>query len=97
MNSKNTDSATYGAVSNLSDVVDVFVKSNPTDETITIGTTDYPLIRNSILVSVVGGNPEEIAKTILSKAGSGCSFNGNTEIIVTDSENYSSRPPEYTV
>lgn len=97
LNSKNTDSATYGAVSNLSDVVDVFVRSNPTDETITIGTTDYPLIRNSILVSVVGGNPAEIAKTILSKAGSGCSFNGNTEIIVTDSENYSSRPPEYTV
>lgn len=96
-NSKNTNSATYGAVANIDDVVDVYVIDNPTDGTINVGSTNYPVIRNSILVSVVGGDSDAIASTILAKAGSGCSFNGNTEVIVYDTENYSSRPPSYTV
>lgn len=96
-NSKNTDSATYGAVANLNDVVDVFVVSNPTDNTIQVGVTDYELIRNSILVSVVGGDEQDIASNILIKAGTGCSFNGNTEVEVFDTENFSSRPPSYIV
>ena len=97
LNSKNTDSATYGAVANIDDVVDVYVISNPTDETILVGSTNYPVIRNSILVSVVGGDCEAIASAILDKAGSGCSFNGNAEVIVSDAENFSSRPPNYTI
>ena len=97
LNSKNTNSATYGAVANLDDVVDVYVIDNPTDATILVGSTNYPVIRNSILVSAVGGDSETIAKTILAKAGSGCSFNGNTEVVISDTENYSSRPPTYTV
>ena len=97
LNSKNTNSATYGAVYNLDGVLDVYVYDNPSDITITIGSTNYPLIRNSILVSVVGGDPEEIAYTILTKAGSGCSFNGNTEITVKDLENFPNNPPTYKV
>ena len=97
LNSKNTNSATYGAVADLPDVIDVYVIDNPTDVTVNVGSTNYPVIRNSILVSVVGGDSEAIAKTILAKAGSGCSFNGNTEITVYDTENHSSRPPEYKV
>ena len=97
LNSKNTNSATYGAVADLLDVVDVYVIDNPTDATINVGSTNYPVIRNSILVSAVGGDSEAIAKTILAKAGSGCSFNGNTEVTVYDTENHSSRPPEYKV
>jgi uncharacterized phage protein gp47/JayE len=97
INSKNTNASTYGAVADLPDVKDVYVIDNPTDATISVGVTNYPVIRNSILVSVVGGNDEAIARTILNKAGSGCSFNGNTECIIADTENFPVRPPTYTV
>lgn len=95
INSKNTNASTYGAVADLADVKDVYVIDNPTDETIKVGTTNYPVIRNSILVSVVGGDDETIARTILNKAGSGCSFNGNTECVIADTENFPVRPPTY--
>ena len=97
INSKNTNASTYGAVADLADVKDVFVIDNPTDETIQVGATNYPVIRNSILVSVMGGDDETIARTILTKAGSGCSFNGNTECVIADTENFPVRPPTYKV
>ncbi|QHJ76110.1 MAG: hypothetical protein [Bacteriophage sp.] len=97
INSKNTNASTYGAVADLADVKDVFVIDNPTDETIRVGATNYPVIRNSILVSVMGGDDETIARTILTKAGSGCSFNGNTECVIADTENFPIRPPTYKV
>ena len=97
VNSKNTNASTYGAVADLADVKDVFVIDNPTDETIQVGATNYPVIRNSILVAVIGGDDETIARTILTKAGSGCSFNGNTECVIADTENFPVRPPIYKV
>ena len=97
INSKNTNASTYGAVADLADVKDVFVIDNPTDETIHVGATNYPVIRNSILVAVIGGDDETIARTILTKAGSGCSFNGNTECVIADTENFPVRPPTYKV
>ena len=97
VNSKNTNASTYGVVADLADVKDVFVIDNPTDETIRVGATNYPVIRNSILVSVMGGDDETIARTILTKAGSGCSFNGNTECVIADTENFPIRPPTYKV
>ena len=97
INSKNTNASTYGAVADLADVKDVFVIDNPTDETIRVGATNYPVIRNSILVAVIGGDDETIARTILTKAGSGCSFNGNTECVIADTENFPIRPPTYKV
>ena len=97
INSKNTNASTYGAVADLADVKDVFVIDNPTDETIRVGATNYPVIRNSILVAVIGGDDETIARTILTKAGSGCSFNGNTECMIADTENFPVRPPTYKV
>ncbi len=96
-NSKMTDAATRGAVASLDNVIDVYVKSNPTDETVTEGVTNYPLIRNSILVSVVGGVDYDIAWQILVKAGTGCSFNGDTEVTVYDTDTYPQSPPEYKV
>lgn len=96
-NAKGTNAAVYGAVADIPNVLDAFVVDNPTDETITVGVTNYPIIRNCLLVSVVGGNPMEIAKQILIKGGTGCSFAGNTEVIYADNENYDDRPPQYTV
>lgn len=96
-NAKNTNSATYGAVANLKGVIDCYVVDNPSDVTIQVGKTKYSLIRNSIAVSVVGGDNEEIAQQILTKAGTGCSFVGNTTVTYEDKENFPYMPPKYTV
>lgn len=96
-NAKNTDAATRGAIANLPSVVDVWVKSNPTDATVNFGSTNYPVIRNSILVSVVGGTDYDIAWQALVKAGTGCSFNGNTEVTVYDTDTFPVDPPDYQI
>ncbi|HHR6028064.1 TPA: baseplate J/gp47 family protein [Providencia alcalifaciens] len=96
-NAKNTNDATYGAVSNISDVIDCYVIDNPSDATITVGKTNYSLIRNSIAVSVVGGDDNEIAKQILTKAGTGCAFVGNTTVTYEDITNFPYMPPTYDV
>lgn len=96
-NAKNTDAATRGAIANLPSVVDVWVKSNPTDATVNFGSTNYPVIRNSILISVVGGTDYDIAWQALVKAGTGCSFNGNTEVTVYDTDTFPVDAPDYDV
>lgn len=96
-NSKNMNASVFGEVSDLDGVVDCHVVDNPTDETITAGFTGYSLIRNSVAVSVVGGDDNAIARAILTKAGSGCSFVGETVVEYLDRENYESLPPKYEV
>ena len=96
-NAKNTDSAVRGEISRLPNVVDVWVKSNPTDATVNFGVTNYPVIRNSILVSVVGGADYDIAWSALLKAGTGCSFNGNTTVTVYDNDVLAVEPVDYEV
>lgn len=96
-NAKNTDAAVRGAIANLPSVVDVWVKSNPTDATVNFGSTNYPVIRNSILISVVGGTDYDIAWQALVKAGTGCSFNGNTEVKVYDTDTFPVDAPDYDV
>lgn len=96
-NAKNMNSSTYGAVSNINDVIDCYVVDNPSDATIKVGKTNYSLIRNSIAVSVVGGDDNEIAKQILTKAGTGCAFVGNTAVTYEDIENFPYMPPKYEI
>lgn len=96
-NAKGLSASVFGQVSNLPGVISSYVIDNPTDSSITIGSTNYPMIRNSLLVSVVGGDPQEIAKAILTKGGTGCSFVGNTEVTYYDNDNFETDPPEYTV
>lgn len=96
-NSKGMNASVLGEVSDLKGVIDCYVVDNPADETITVGKTKYPLIRNSLAVSVVGGNDNDIARAILIKGGTACSFVGNTEVIYEDWENFESYPPKYTV
>lgn len=96
INSKMTDDAVRGAVADVANVVDVYAISNPTDATVTKGATNYSMIRNSIVVSVVGGNDYDVAKAAFIKAGTGCSWNGNTDVTVID-ENYPSFPPTYPI
>lgn len=96
-NGKNTNGAVFGAVNNLPGVIDAFVADNPTDSTIQVGVTNYPMIRNSLLVSIVGGDDQAIAGQIMIKGGTGCSFVGNTEVTWQDSESESIFPPTYEV
>lgn len=96
-NSKMTNGAVRGAVGNLPGVIDVMVVDNPTDNSIVVGSTDYPMIRNSLLASVVGGDEQLIAEQILIKGGTGCSFVGNTEVTYLDKFSGNVRPPQYTV
>ena len=96
-NAKNTDSAVRGAVANIPEVIDVYVKSNPLATTQNTGSTNYPIDRNSILVSVVGGDDQELAWKILVKAGSGCGFVGNTTVTVTDNDALAIDPPQYVI
>lgn len=96
-NSKNMNSSVRGAVGNLPGVIDIFVGDNPTDGTVVVGSTSYPMIRNSLLVSLVGGDDQEIAEQILIKGGTGCAFVGNTTVIWKDDSSGDSYPPEYEV
>lgn len=96
-NAKNTDASVRGAIANLPSVVDVWVKSNPTDATVNFGSTNYPVTRNSILISVVGGTDYDIAWQALVKAGTGCSFVGNTEVTVYDNDAFAIDPPDYKI
>lgn len=96
INAKMTDDATRGAVLAVRDVVDAYVISNPTDATVTFGSTNYPAIRNSIVVSVVGGNDYDVARAAFIKAGTGCSWNGNTDVTVI-AEGYDHTPPTYPI
>lgn len=96
INAKMTDDATRGAVLAVQNVVDAYVISNPTDATVTKGSTNYPLIRNSIVVSVVGGTDIDVATAAFIKAGTGCSWNGNTDVTITAQE-YDVNPPTYDI
>ena len=93
---KMTDDAVRAAVLNIPDVVDCYVISNPTDATVEKGATNYPLIRNSIVVSVVGGKDYDVAEAAFIKGGTGCSWNGNTPVTVYDN-NYVGNKPSYPI
>lgn len=96
VNSKMTDDAVRGAVLAVRNVVDCYAISNPTDATVTFGSTNYPAIRNSIVVSVVGGTDYDVAKAAFIKGGTGCSWNGNTNVTVL-AEGYDFDPPQYPI
>lgn len=96
INAKMTDDAVRGAVLAIPNVVDCYAVSNPTDATVTFGSTNYPAIRNSIVVSVVGGDDYDVAEAAFIKAGTGCSWNGNTPITVL-AQDYPTNPPQYPI
>ena len=96
INSKMTDDAVRGAVLAIPNVVDCYAISNPTDATVTFGSTSYPAIRNSIVVSVVGGDDYDVAEAAFIKAGTGCSWNGNTPVTVL-AQDYPTNPPQYPI
>jgi len=96
INAKMTDDAVRGAVLDVRDVVDCYPISNPTDQTVSQGVTNYQAIRNSITVSVVGGKDYDVARAAFIKAGTGCAWNGNIDVTVLG-EGYDHNPPQYPI
>lgn len=87
----------YANVFDVPGVIDVYVTENTTSGTVLVGSTNYPLVAHSLLVSVVGGDPAAIAQAIWNKKDVGCDYNGNTSVVVTDQSGYSIPFPTYTV
>ena len=97
LNGKGTPQAIYAAVFDLLDVLDVYVKDNPSGNTVNTGPTNYPILPHSVYVAVVGGTDAEVAAAIWRKKDTGCDYNGNTTVTVTDNAGYSYPQPTYTV
>lgn len=97
LNSHGPVQAIYGAVFAVSGVIDAYCYENATGGTITVGSTNYPMARNSIYVGVSGGASTAIAQAIYSKKSPGCNYNGDTTVAVTDTSGYETPYPTYNV
>lgn len=97
LNGKGTPQAIYAEVFALADVLDVYVKDNPANATVNTGATNYPIAPHSVYVAVVGGTDADVAAAIWRKKDTGCDYNGNTSVTVTDDAGYSYPQPTYTV
>lgn len=76
-------------------VLSAYGIDNPTDAPVTIGAVT--LAANSIYVAVEGGVDTDIAYAIWRKKSGGCSYNGNTSVVVYDTDGYQSPYPQTTV
>jgi uncharacterized phage protein gp47/JayE len=97
LNGHGTPQAIYAEVFALADVLDVYVKDNPTGAIVNTGSTNYPIAAHSVYVAAVGGTDEEIAAAIWRKKDVGCDYNGNTTVTVVDDSGYSYPQPSYEV
>ena len=97
LNGRSTPSAIYAEVFALADVLDVYVKDNPSGSTVNTGSTNYPLLPHSVYVAAVGGLDSDVAYAIWSKKDVGCDYNGNTSVTITDTSGYSYPQPTYVV
>lgn len=87
----------YANVFEVSGVIDVYAAENVTNGTVDIGSTNFPLVAHSLLVSVIGGTDADVANAIWAKKDLGCNYNGNTTVVVTDPSGYSIPLPTYNV
>lgn len=94
-NSLNSIQSIFAAVSEVPNVLSVFVVDNPSNSSVNYGATSYSLAPHSICVSVAGGTSAAVAEAIWSKKSPGCGYNGNTSVTVYDT-NYAT-PVPYTV
>lgn len=95
-NSVNSLGSIFASVSSVNNVIDCFVADNPSNSTITYGTTNYSMLPHTITVSVAGGASADIAKAIWNKKPPGTGYNGNTSATVYDTS-YAAPQPSYAV
>ncbi|MGC6389639.1 baseplate J/gp47 family protein [Ewingella sp. S1.OA.A_B6] len=96
-NARNTDAATLAALLATAGVLDAYVWSNRTDATVNTGSTNFPVVKNSIYIGVYGGSDADIAEAIFSTKNPGANLNGNKSLMVEDKDNYSAPYPQYTM
>ena len=96
-NGTGTPQAIYAEVFALADVLDVYVKDNPTGSAVNTGSTNYPIAAHSVYVAAVGGTDADIAAAIWRKKDLGCDTNGNTSATVVDPSGYSYPQPSYVI
>ena len=94
-NSLNANQSILGAVLSVPNVIEAVVVDNPSNSTVSYGSTSYSLAAHSICVSVAGGTSSAVAQAIWSNKPPGCGYNGNTTITVYDTS-YAT-PIAYTV
>lgn len=95
-NSIGSLSSVLGAVLKVSGVLDAYVTENTSSSPTTIG--GFTLAANSLYVAVVGGLATAVAQAIWSKKAPGCAYNGNTTIVVQDTNSGYTPPfPSYNV
>ncbi len=97
LNGIGTPQAIYAEVFALADVLDVYVKDNPTGAAVNTGATNYPIAAHSVYVAVVGGADADVAAAIWAKKDLGCDTNGNASATVVDPSGYSYPQPSYTI
>lgn len=97
INSTGSTQAVYANVMSLPGVIDCVCVDNFTKEIINYGVTNYPLIENSLVVSVVGGDNQQIAEKIFERKDAGCNMNGNTVVRVIDQVPLTNNKPEYDI
>ena len=96
-NSRGTPPAIRSAVWEVDGVLDVFVYDNFTGATVNYGSTSYTIAAHSIYVGVVGGVDADVANAIWTKKDAGCDMNGNTTVVVQDTDGYSYPYPQYSI
>jgi len=84
VNSLNANQSILGAVLSVPNVIEAVVVDNPSNSTVSYGSTSYSLAPHSICVSVAGGASSAVAQAIWSNKPPGCGYNGNTTVTVYD-------------
>jgi hypothetical protein len=95
-NSVSQLNSVLGAVLSVDGVLDAYVTENDESSVQTVG--GVVLAANSIWVAAVGGTDEDVARAIWSKKSPGCAYNGNTTVLVSDTNaGYNPPLPTYTI
>ncbi|HDI3034381.1 baseplate J/gp47 family protein [Cronobacter sp. EKM101R] len=94
-NSRNQDGSMLAALLETDGVLDAYVWSNRTGETVTVGTTNFPVLPHSVYACVYGGEDADVAEAIFRTYNPGANMNGNTSYTVYDSTNYQPPYPSY--
>ncbi len=92
--SRNQDGSVRSALLATTGVLDAYVWSNRTDNTVNQGATNYPVLPHSIYIGVYGGSDADVAEAIFNTYNPGANLNGNTTYTVYDTT-YDQPQPQY--
>ncbi len=94
-NSRNMDGSTLSALLETPGVLDAYVWSNRTADTVNKGATSYPVLAHSLFISVYGGADADVANSIFNTYNPGANMNGGAHFTIYDDVNYLPPYPEY--